>query len=178
MTTIDKTDFTNLVTAAMQNEPFPLTIELIKEESAVYRSIREGQYAVTDRVSKTKQRIGQQVVAEMVKDNYAYHCAVTGVHTREFLVASHIIPWAADTKRRLDPTNVICLSTLWDRAFDQGFITFDAQDYTVHTSSKLNQDTQLAQMFTDYQGKRLNIPKLGAPSRESLEYHNDVVFKA
>lgn len=177
MTAIERADFVNLVTTAMQNEPFPLTVELIKEESAVYRSIREGNYTVTDRVSKTKQRIGQQVVAEMVKDNYSYHCAVTGVHTREFLVASHIIPWADNVEHRLDPTNVICLSTLWDRAFDQGFITFDAKSLSIKTSSKLDQDTQLARMFADYKGKRLTVPKHGAPSQEALEYHNDVVFE-
>ncbi|WP_407894301.1 HNH endonuclease [Lacticaseibacillus sp. N501-2] len=177
MTTIDRQDFVALITMAMQTEPLPISPSLIQEESAIYHSIRSGDYTITDRVSKTKQRVGQQIVAEMVKDNYAYHCAVTGIHTREFLVASHIIPWAADPKKRLDPTNVICLSTLWDRAFDQGFITFNAKDYSISTSPKLQEDSALAGMFNGYAGRQLHLPRHGAPSKVALEYHNDVVFK-
>lgn len=178
MNQINQEDFVNLIKLAMKTEPLPINMGLLKEESAVYHSILHGDYQVTDRVSKTHQRVGQQVIAEVVKNNYAYHCAVTGVHTRNFLVASHIVPWAEDPKRRLDPSNIICLSTLWDRAFDQGFVTFDARDMTVRTSSRLQSDSSLADMFADYNHHKINIPRAGAPSREALEYHNDVVFHA
>lgn len=178
MTQIVKDDFVELVSLGMEEESLPLTFDLIKEESEVYRNIREGHFQITDHVSKIKQRVGQNIIAELVKENYSYHCAVTGIHTREFLVASHIIPWATDTKRRLDPTNVICLSTLWDRAFDQGFITFDAHTHAVRTSPQLETDSTLSAMLSDYSGAKISIPKHGAPSTEALEFHNDMIFKA
>lgn len=177
MTSSTQTDFINLVTMGMQTESLPISMDLVKEESAIYQSIRHGNYTITDRTSKTKQRVGQQVIAEIVKENYAYHCAVTGVKTREFLVASHIIPWAKSTERRLDPTNVICLSTLWDRAFDQGFVTFDAHDLRVRTSPKLAKDPELANMFKKYDRQTITLPAKDRPSTEALEYHNDLVFK-
>ncbi len=38
----------------------------------------------------------QRAFAKVVKDNYGWECAITGVKTREFLIASHIVPWADD----------------------------------------------------------------------------------
>ena len=36
----------------------------------------------------------------------------------KLLVASHIIPWSENKEERLNPTNGICLSSLYDKAFD------------------------------------------------------------
>jgi|GEM_PF-5230910 len=82
-----------------------------------------GTYRVEDQLGTTRLRgSAQRVFAKAVKDNYGWECAVTGIRTREFLVASHIIPWSADENIRIDPSNGICLSTFVDRAFDAGFL--------------------------------------------------------
>ena len=53
-------------------------------------------------------------------------CAVTGVEDTKLLIASHVLPWRlADNSQRLDPDNGLLLSPSYDRAFDQGRISFD-----------------------------------------------------
>lgn len=177
MTQIDRTDFTELVKLGAGTSD-RLTASLIAEESAVYNNIQLGEYELTNRVSLANQRIGQSVLAEIVKSNYNYHCAVTGISTREFLIASHIIPWAKSSSRRLDPSNVICLSPLWDKAFDRGFITIDAKTKTIRESSRVLRDSNLHTELDRFTGSTIYLPTIGTPSEDALEYHNDVIFKA
>ncbi|KUM35249.1 HNH endonuclease signature motif containing protein [Arthrobacter sp. EpRS71] len=72
----------------------------------------------------------QRAFAETVKSNYSGHCAITGISTREFLVASHIVPWSKAPGIRIDPSNGIRLSTFVDRASDAGFLQIGT-DYVV-----------------------------------------------
>lgn len=177
MTQIDRTDFTELVKLGTGNSAL-LPTSLIAEESAIYNNIQLGEYELTNRVSLTNQRIGQNVIAEIVKNNYNYRCAVTGISTREFLIASHIIPWAKNSHRRLDPSNVICLSPLWDKAFDQGFITIDAKTKTIRESPLVLHDSSLHSELARFAGSSIHLPSTDVPSADALEYHNDVIFKA
>jgi len=39
--------------------------------------------------------------------------------------ASHIIPWAKNEEEILNPENQICLSALYDQAYDKGFIVIN-----------------------------------------------------
>lgn len=57
--------------------------------------------------------------------SYDLACAISVIDVPEFLVASHILPWARDEGRRLDPRNGIAHSALHDRAIDRGLITLD-----------------------------------------------------
>lgn len=53
-------------------------------------------------------------------------CAITGAEDPKLLIASHVMPWrTANNSQRLDPNNGLLLSPSYDRAFDQGLITFD-----------------------------------------------------
>lgn len=53
-------------------------------------------------------------------------CHVTAYAELKLLVASHIVPWKHSTNfERLDPLNGLLLVPQLDRAFDQGFISFD-----------------------------------------------------
>ncbi|WP_291380062.1 HNH endonuclease [Demequina sp.] len=103
--------------------------------------LEAGRYAVEDEVGVSKVRgSSQQVFAKAVKDNYQWECAVTGIRTKAFLVASHIVPWAADTEIRLDPSNGICLSTFVDRAFDSGYLTITPEGRTAVRWDKVTDD--------------------------------------
>jgi hypothetical protein len=94
-----------------------------KLTTAIQRDFDLGVYRVEDQTGMTKVRgSAQRVFSKAVKKNYSGECAVTGISTREFLVASHIVPWSDDEDIRTDPTNGICLSTFVDRAFDAGFL--------------------------------------------------------
>jgi hypothetical protein len=95
----------------------------IKEVATLQKRFNSGDYFVEDQTGATRLRgSAQRVFAKAVKENYGWECAVTGISTPAFLVASHIVPWSADKNIRIDPSNGLCLSTFVDRAFDTGFL--------------------------------------------------------
>jgi hypothetical protein len=54
------------------------------------------------------------------------YCPITKISDERLLVASHIKPCAVSEKSEaFDPKNGFILSPLYDRLFDQGFISFD-----------------------------------------------------
>lgn len=69
-------------------------------------------------IRQVKTRINQNVFRQIILANYDYKCALSGIDIPELLVASHIIPWSENPKERLNPENGICLSSLYDKAFD------------------------------------------------------------
>jgi hypothetical protein len=105
-------------------------------------------------------------------------CPMTGIDARELLVASHIKPWRiADNSERLDPQNGLVLSPLWDKLFDQGFITFDDSGHVI-VSGELDARTIRIIGLVDgaFYGK---LPITGARNqarREYMAYHRDKVF--
>ncbi|RYD91699.1 MAG: HNH endonuclease, partial [Sphingobacteriales bacterium] len=67
-------------------------------------------------------------------------CAVSGVRRLELLRASHIKPWACcNNEERLDPSNGILLSPVYDAAFDASLIAF-AEDGTILLASDFSAD--------------------------------------
>ncbi len=134
-----------------------------------------------DKVSMTKQRKGQDYFRRMILANYDGRCALTGIDIPQLLLASHIIPWAAKshTKDRLNPCNGICLSALYDKAFDQGLITFSPDDFSVILSSALREyETQeyYDKYFGRIAGQKMHRPTAFAPNRDFLAYHREHVF--
>lgn len=130
--------------------------------------IRESKHTVEDRYATGKTRgSAQRAFAAAVKTSYGHRCAITGISTPAFLVASHIVPWAADETTRLDPANGICLSTLVDRAFDRGFLSID-EDSIVHVEQARIDDAGLLSALTPYDGQRLAKPSNSPPNPHYL----------
>lgn len=67
-----------------------------------------------------KTRVNQSVFRQMILKTYANQCAISGIDVPELLVAGHIIPWAENEQERLNPENGICLSNLYDCAYEKG----------------------------------------------------------
>ncbi len=84
-------------------------------------------YAIENRKTEIKQRVKQSLFRQRVLANFEGRCCLAGITEPELLVASHIVPWAKRVESRLDPGNGLCLSVLYDRLFDEGFITLDAR---------------------------------------------------
>lgn len=79
--------------------------------------------AQTERRMMGKVRLGQNRFRCLVLERWDYRCAVT--HASLLLTASHIKPWRSSSdSERLDTFNGICLSPVFDQAFDTGVITF------------------------------------------------------
>lgn len=134
-----------------------------------------------ERTAVIKQRVNQNVFRTMVLANYEEKCAITGINIPELLVAGHIVPWAeSNSQQKLNPENGICLSALYDKAFDKGFITISPDNYTICLSSALreyNTQDYYEKHFGCISGKSIMLPVEHKPNRDFLAYHRDNVFK-
>lgn len=146
-------------------------LDISGEEVEAFREqIHHRNYEVTDSHATVKTRgSAQRAFAEVVKKNYEFKCAVTGIETKEFLIAAHIVPWSADSRIRLDPSNGICLSALIDRAFEYGYLLID-EDLTIRVNfEKVGRDNALLSYLTPYNGKKLSTPHKFHPNPEYLQ---------
>jgi hypothetical protein len=147
------------------------TIEVDPEEVEAFREkIEHKNFEVPDSIATVKTRgSAQKAFAERVKTNYGYRCAVTGIVTRNFLVASHIVPWSEDQSIRLDPSNGICLSLLVDRAFENGHLLID-DDLTIRIDwDRVGDDQALRTQLQPYDGQKVKAPKEGRPRLDYLQ---------
>lgn len=166
MNQINQTDFIALLKMGLKNQ-FD-TLDMVTEE--------EDSYRVEDKRANVKIRgKDQRDFSLQVKLNYQYRCAISGISSKDFLVASHIIPWAVDWDNRKNPFNGICLSSLLDTAFDKGYITID-QHYKVAIASKVKDDIALFGYLKQYQGKKLDVPKQYQPKQDFLKWHRENIF--
>ena len=133
-----------------------------------------------DVVSRTKRRKGQEYFRHMILLNYGGKCALTGIDIPQLLLASHIKPWKKSTPlQKLNPENGICLSALYDRAFDKGLITISPDDYSVQVSSALREyETRdyYDKHFGNLHGRKITLPIEHKPNKDFLAYHRDCVF--
>ncbi|MBB5832519.1 HNH endonuclease [Brachybacterium aquaticum] len=147
-------------------EAAPVNPDLVREFD---QRIPEGQFAVEDREVLTRTRgSARRSFAEEVKSNYQWTCALTGIGTRAFLVASHIVPWSEDTSIRLDPSNGICLSTFVDRAFDAGYLEITPDGVSRVRWERVGDDAPLREELSRFDGVALARPQAGAPDPEKL----------
>lgn len=132
-----------------------------------------------ERVREIKTRVNQDFFRKMVLVNYNGKCAISDIDLGELLVASHIIPWAKNEKERLNPENGICLSSLYDKAFDCGLISF-SNDFHVMFSTRLKSNVgkeYYAKYFEPIYGRQLNMPQRYYPNSQFLEWHRDCIFE-
>ncbi len=139
-------------------------------------SLPEGE---TEIVREVRTRRVQRFFRSAVMVGYGYQCALSGLSVPDLLIASHIIPWSVDKKRRADPTNGIALNALYDRAFDKGYISFDS-DYRVLLSQCLRQemkDKVFVKELFKIEGKRLHLPNRFLPDADAVKFHREIIFK-
>ena len=158
---------------AQETNPQTISKKLI----AYFDITKEGE----DQLSIAKRRKGQDYFRRMILANYGGRCALTGISVPQVLLASHIIPWAdkSHKKDRLNPCNGICLSALYDKAFDKGLFTISPDDYTIQLSSALREyGTQeyFDRQFGSISGKQITMPIEYKPNRDFLAYHRDHIF--
>ena len=132
-----------------------------------------------EREAIVKQRVNQSFFRSTILSSYNLKCCITGLSITDFLVASHIIPWAKDDKNRLNPNNGLCLNSIHDKAFDKGFITVTA-DFKIKVSKYLidyKEEKAVADLFLKFENKSIILPDKFTPSKEFLEYHHKNIFK-
>lgn len=87
------------------------------------------------KIRAVKTRVNQNVFRQIVLTNYNNKCAVSGIDIPDFLVASHIIPWSDNEQERINPENGICLSSLYDKAFDKGYIGISSKNEILYLAT-------------------------------------------
>lgn len=103
------------------------------------------------------------------------YCPITKISDERLLVASHIKPYAvSEEKEAFDPKNGFTLSPLYDRLFDQGFISFDDKKCMMVSNwiSPANQDKCNIKA-----GTFIQMLPLDADRENYLQYHRKFVFK-
>lgn len=132
----------------------------------------------TDIETITRQRKGQDYFRRMVIANYNGRCALTGIDIPQLLFASHIIPWSKNKTTRLNPSNGICLSALYDKAFDKGLLGFDDNYNVILSPLIIEQEGKeyYNRYFSIINHKSLNMPLRFAPDKKFLEWHMNEVF--
>ncbi|PKP53451.1 MAG: restriction endonuclease [Bacteroidetes bacterium HGW-Bacteroidetes-1] len=131
------------------------------------------------KIREVKTRVNQNFFRQVVVANYTGKCAITGIDIPDLLVASHIIPWSKNEEERLNPENGICLSALYDKAFDKGYIAI-TEKYEVLISSALmkkQKEDYYSKYFSHLQGIKLLLPQKYYPKKDFLQYHLDSIFK-
>jgi hypothetical protein len=124
-------------------------------------------------------RIGQQFFRRCVLASYRFECAVTGNPVPEMLVASHILPWSEFPQERMNPHNGICLAAHFDRAFDQGLLTFDQELHLVLSPvmREYLPNDALQREFFEREGREIRQPDRFLPSSDFLRRHRERVFQ-
>jgi len=132
-----------------------------------------------ERDAVIKQRVNQNFFRSTILSSYNLKCCITGLAIPDFLVASHIVPWAKDEKNRLNPHNGLCLNSIHDKAFDRGFMTITT-DFRVKISSQITDlvnEKAINDLFLKYDNKPIILPDKFLPSLEFLEYHTSYIFR-
>ncbi|MCZ8089819.1 HNH endonuclease [Flavobacterium sp.] len=155
-----------------------------KENSTIENKYQDLLFDIKDLKGETvsrevKTRVNQSVFRQMVLANYTTKCAITGIDIPQLLFASHIIPWSANEKERLNPENGICLSPLYDKAFDKGLIGINTSyEIIISTSLKKKKETSFyTNHFASIENHKISEPVKYLPRKEFLEYHLDTIFE-
>lgn len=131
-----------------------------------------------ERESMIKVRVNQSFFRSTILASYQNTCCITGLQMPELLVASHIMPWAANLKEAANPENGLCLNPLHDKAFDRGLLTI-TEDYKINMSEKILKrkgESVIDNYFIPYHQKEIIKPNRFLPSDIFLEYHRNKIF--
>ncbi len=131
-----------------------------------------------ERESMVKLRVNQSIFRTMILAAYKNTCCITGIDNPQLLIASHIVQWSKDARNRLNPMNGLALNALHDRAFENGLITIDAENYEVRVSTKLlkSKSRTMKENFENYEKKQIHLPDKFLPAKEFLLRHNNERF--
>lgn len=121
-----------------------------------------------DRRSIKTTRDGQGFFRKMILASYDCRCALSGVTHASLLNASHIASWSKNLEQRLNPSNGICLSAIYDRAFDRGLIVF-SDNFDVLFSKQIDDHTY--KYLKSNSAPRLRMPRRFAPNIELIKEH-------
>ena len=126
----------------------------------------------TQKESVILARRGQGYFRKKLIEKYKV-CIISKIEDKRLLTASHIKPWrsAADNER-LSVNNGLLLSSLYDKMFDSGLITFNIDGY-IKISSKLSINDKNIINIDETRKYLVDIPN---EMKQNIEYHTRNIF--
>lgn len=144
-----------------------LTQELASSDTLVLES--PGIY----REALTKVRVGQGAFKALVTQAYDKKCAISGEKTLPVLEAAHIQPFSQAGPNSLG--NGLLLRSDLHKLFDRHYLTIDADNLTIHVSSRIREEFQNGKEYYKYDRQPLQVlPKSRQdyPAKQYLQHHN------
>ncbi len=158
----------NMYSSALNKYYDYLSDDASELEQDIEEILKDQNKSETDKLKFVKSRLGQGEFRNQLI-SYWKGCAVTGYKTSAFLIASHIKPWRdSDNRERLDGFNGLLLTPNIDKAFDQGFISFDEKGCIL--ISNIFENPKLLGIHNE-----ISI-SLHSGHRSYMEYHRDMVY--
>lgn len=143
-----------------------------QDEGPVREIEEDKRLSETEKSQLIKARKGQGVYRKNVS-GIEKACRVTGTSDADFLIASHIKPWAkSENRERLDGSNGLLLAPHIDRLFDRGYISFE-DDGGLILSKQLPEAVRL--QWDVYQ-KSSPVP-FSAAQVQYLNYHRTLLLR-
>lgn len=129
--------------------------------------LRLGQVETGTKLALARVRNGQDRIRALTLSNYSGHCALCDVADPRLLIASHIVPWAADTDARGKLNNVICLCRFHDALFELGYWSM-ADDYRILIHART--EGEVLKLLLP-QTLSFRCPIRSSPEAEYLQWH-------
>lgn len=136
-------------------------------------------YYGEERQVTISQRIRQNFFRSTILSNFDEQCCISGLAEPRLLVASHIVSWAQAPDKRLSPHNGLCLSALYDRAFDRHLLTLNTE-LEVQLSPKLKKISEATRFSTgllEIEGQPITPPIRFGIDMDLLRQHRDHFIK-
>lgn len=145
-----------------------------------YKNILNGTEGLVGetKIREIKTRVNQRVFRDITIANFNGRCTITGFNNTDFLIASHILPWAKNVENRLNPQNGLLLNSLHDKAFENGYLGIN-KNYQIQICSEFrkSEDSFVKQYFGSFHNKEINQPSRFLPNINFLEQHLEETFK-
>jgi putative restriction endonuclease len=125
-----------------------------------------------ERERMVRVRVNQHFFRATVLSAYDHKCCITGLAVPELLIASHIVPWARDSKQRMNPRNGLCLNALHDRTFDRHLMFFDQSlKVRFRTDVKSRPNKNGLEWLLGFEGQPIRVPRKFRPDLDLIKQH-------
>ena len=135
-------------------------------------------YAIENRMLEIKARQKQSLFRKRVLENFQCQCCLSTVKEENLLIASHIIPWADRIETRLDPSNGLCLSYVYDKLFDEGYFSFSNKLKVIVSDQASTLSVEIQSILETIENNKIREPNNYPISLEYIKYHRHMKMRS
>lgn len=135
-------------------------------------------YAIENRILEIKARQKQSLFRKRVLENFQKQCCLSTVKEENLLIASHIIPWADRIETRLDPSNGLCLSYVYDKLFDDGYFSFNDRLKVILSDQASTLSGEIQSILISIENNKIREPNNFPISLDYIKYHRQTKMRS